>query len=105
MKPIIVINLKTYKSGKDAVKLAKAISKAGSNIILGAQPTDITLISKAVKNPIYAQHVDFQEPGRNTGFILPEAVKAAGAKGVFLNHSEHRLSMNVIKKTVAFCLR
>jgi len=93
MKPIVVINFKTYKSGKDALKLAKAIEKVDPKIILGTQPTDITLITKAVKNPIYVQHVDFQEPGRNTGYILPEAVKAAGARGVFLNHSEHRLSI------------
>lgn len=103
MKPTIVINLKTYKSGKDALGLAKAISKANSKIIIGAQPTDITLIAKAVKNPVYAQHVDYQDTGRNTGYILPEAVKAAGAKGVFLNHSEHRLNMDTIKKTVKRC--
>ena len=103
MKPIIVINLKTYKSGKDVLKLAKSIGQADSKIILGAQSTDITRIAKEVRNPIYAQHVDFQKPGRNTGFILPEAVKDAGAKGVFLNHSEHRLDMNTIKKTVKRC--
>ena len=103
MKPTIVINLKTYKSGKDALKLAKSIEKANPKVILGTQPTDISLIAKEVKNPVYAQHVDFQEPGRNTGFILPEAVKAAGAKGVFLNHSEHRLDMDTIKKTAKRC--
>jgi len=103
MKPIIVINLKTYKSGKDDLKLAKTIEKASPNIIIGAQSTDISTIAKNVKNPVYAQHVDFQEPGRNTGFILPEAVKAAGAKGVFLNHSEHRLNIDTIKKTEKRC--
>ena len=102
-KPLIVVNLKTYKSGRDALKLAKSIEKASLKIIIGVQPTDLAIISKAVKNPVYVQHVDFFEPGRNTGFVLPEAVKAAGARGVFLNHSEHRLNMDVIKKTVKRC--
>jgi len=102
-KPLIVVNLKTYKSGKDALRLSKIIEKVSSKIIIGVQPTDLAVISKAVKNPVYIQHVDYFEPGRNTGFILPEAACAAGAKGVFLNHSEHRLNMDVIEKTVKRC--
>jgi triosephosphate isomerase len=34
---------------------------------------------------------------------LPEAVKADGAKGVFLNHSEHKLKWRILKKTVKRC--
>ena len=99
MKPIVVINLKTYKQGAAVVKLAKQVSKVDKKIIIGAQATDVLEIVNVVKNPVYVQHVDFQEVGRNTGYILPEAVKADGAKGVFLNHSEHRLKLEVIKKT------
>lgn len=102
-KPIIIINLKTYKQGKEVIKLAKQISKIDKNIIIGVQPTDIYEINKAVNNPVYSQHVDFQKPGKNTGFILPEAVKVDGARGVFLNHSEHKLKFKVLKQTVERC--
>jgi len=103
MKPIIIINLKTYQQGKKVVELAKKIESVDKKIILGVQASDVYEIRKKVKNPLYAQHVDYFEKGRNTGFILPEAVKVDGAKGVFLNHSEHRLSFDVIKKTVKRC--
>jgi len=103
MEPIIVINFKTYKQGKEVVKLAKKIEELDKKIIIGVQASDILEVVKAVKNPVYVQHVDYQEIGRNTGYVLPEAVKVNGARGVFLNHSEHRLKLDVIKKTVKRC--
>jgi triosephosphate isomerase (TIM) len=103
MKPIIVINFKTYKQGKSAINLAKSIGKVDKNIIIGVQASDIYEISKTVKNPVYAQHVDYEEKGRATGFVLPEAVKKDRAVGTFLNHSEHKLSFGVLKRTMIRC--
>lgn len=103
MKSIIVINLKTYQQGEKAVKIAKEIEKVDKNIILGVQASDIYEITKKTKLKVYAQHVDYFLPGRNTGYILPEAVKKDKAVGTFLNHSEHKLTMDVIKKTIARC--
>jgi triosephosphate isomerase len=102
-KPIIVINLKTYQQGKSAVKLAKTLEKVDKNIILGVQASDVYEITKTTKLKIYAQHVDYFEPGRNTGFILPEAVKKDKAIGTFLNHSEHPLKFSILKKTIKRC--
>lgn len=102
-RPVVIINLKTYLSGKKSLNLIKKIGEVDSKIIIGCQPTEIYQASQLVKNPIYVEHVDSLEPGRNTGFILPEAVKASGASGVFLNHSEHRLDLSTIKKTVKRC--
>ncbi|MCF7910292.1 triose-phosphate isomerase [Candidatus Pacearchaeota archaeon] len=102
-KPVIVINLKTYQQGRDVLKLCKIIEKISRKIILGVQVTDISDIEKSIKNPVYVQHVDFFEPGRNTGYILPEAVKAKNAEGVFLNHSEHKISFENLKKTINRC--
>lgn len=102
-KPIIVINLKTYQQGEKSVEIAKEIEKVDKNIILGVQASDIYEIAKKTKLKIYAQHVDHFEPGRNTGYILPEAVKKDKAIGTFLNHSEHKLTMDVIKKTIEHC--
>ncbi|MFA5259372.1 MAG: triose-phosphate isomerase [Candidatus Pacearchaeota archaeon] len=103
MKPLIVINLKTYQQGKSALKLAKIINKVDKNIIIGVQANDIYEIKKITKLKLYSQHVDYMMPGRNTGFILPESIKADGAIGTFLNHSEHRISFDIIKKTVTRC--
>ena len=103
MKPIIVINFKTYKQGKQVLKLAKQIEKVNKNIIIGVQASDIAELTKKTKLKVFAQHVDFQKPGRQTGFILPEAVKADKAAGTFLNHSEHPLKFPALKKTIQRC--
>ncbi|MCW8965771.1 MAG: triose-phosphate isomerase [Candidatus Pacearchaeota archaeon] len=103
MKPIVIVNLKTYNQGKKVIDLVRKISKVDKGVILGVQSVDLSEVVKVVKNPVYVQHVDFEEVGRNTGFVLPEAVKSRGAEGVFLNHSEHKLSFGVLKKSVERC--
>ncbi len=103
MKPIVVVNFKTYKQGANVLKLAKKIKKIDNKIIVGIQASDIEEIVRKTKLKVFCQHVDWQKPGRGTGFILPEAVKTDGAKGVFLNHSEHKLSFSVLKKTIKRC--
>jgi triosephosphate isomerase len=103
MKPVIIINFKTYKPGKGAVKLAKIIERFDKRIIIGVQASNIKEIVKATKLRVYSQHVDFYRPGRHTGFIIPEAVKKDGAKGTFLNHSEHKLNLKTLKKTMKRC--
>lgn len=103
MKPIIVLNFKTYRQGMDVLKLAKEMEKVDKGIILGISPEDVYRVSSKVKNPIYVQHVDPFKPGRNTGYVLPESIKEEGAKGVFLNHSEHKLAFKVLKESVKIC--
>lgn len=103
MKSIIVINFKTYKQGKKAIDLAKKIAKVDKNIIIGVQASDIYEIVKATELNVYSQHVDYEKKGKATGFILPEAVKKDGAVGSFLNHSEHKLSFDILKKTIKRC--
>ncbi|MBD3252814.1 triose-phosphate isomerase [Candidatus Pacearchaeota archaeon] len=100
---IIIINLKTYQQGKAVIKLAKKIQKVNNKIIIGAQASDIYELAKQTKLKIFAEHVDPYEPGRYTGFIIPEAVKKDGAIGTFLNHSEHKLDFKTIKKTLKRC--
>jgi len=103
MKPLIVVNLKTYQQGKEVLKLCKKIEKVDKSIIVGVQASDILEVTRGTKLKVYSQHVDYAEPGRNTGFILAEAVKADGAKGVFLNHSEHPLDWKTLKKSILRC--
>ena len=103
MQPVVIVNLKTYKQGEKVVKLVKELEKASKKIIVGVQASDVYEVSKASKLKVFAQHVDAVEKGRHTGFILPEAVKKDGACGSFLNHSEHKLSFSVLKKSIVRC--
>jgi triosephosphate isomerase len=104
MRPILLINLKTYRkgTGENALKLArvaKKFSKGKPDVILAVQPTDISKVSKIVKT--LSQYIDPVEFGAHTGHILPEDVKEAGAKGTLINHSEKRISIQDIKKCIA----
>lgn len=104
---ILVINLKTYPSGigKNAEKLAsfcrEAAGKTGSRIFLAPQIADINMTSGIIQT--LSQHVDYFPAERATGFITPEEIKANGAVGSIINHSEHKLSLEEIKKTIARC--
>ena len=104
--PIIIINFKTYPqgTGRAALNLSKIADKiseeTGTCIAVSPQFTDLAIISKEVHIPVFAQHIDPILPGSNTGHILPEAVIEAGAIGTLINHSERRLSINVINEIV-----
>ena len=99
----LVINFKTYLQGKEVLKLSKKIERVSKNIVVGVQDSDIYEVCKKTKLKVYAQHVDYFKTGRFTGYILPEAVKKDGAIGTFLNHSEHKLKFDVLKKTIKRC--
>jgi len=105
-KPVIIINCKTYPeaTGEKAEILARVCEavaqESRADIRIAVQAADLYRVSKAVSIPVYAEHVDPIDPGRNTGYILPEDVKAEGAVGTLLNHSEHRLAPAVLEQTV-----
>jgi len=100
---MIVVNFKNYKFGKAALELARLIEIYCQKSIIAAPFLDIYEIAKNTSLPIYAQHVDFAEPGNSTGAVIPEILEAAGAKGSIINHSEHPLSLLSIKKTIDRC--
>ena len=100
---MIVINFKTYKTGKKALVLAKKLSKVSKKVIFAVPAPDIYSIAHKVKNPIFTEHVDYFEPNRHTGAILPEDIKSNGAKGSLINHSERKLTLKEIKLTINRC--
>ena len=105
---LFIINFKTYKqaTGPKALKLTqickKISKKTKQKIMIAVQATDISLVSK-LKIPVLAQHTDYFEQGRNTGKVLPEAIKQVGAIGTLINHSENPLSLKIIEKTIKRC--
>lgn len=103
--PLFEIGLKGYLFGKDALELAKAADKIskkyGITIIFDPQHVDISKIAAETENIyVFAQHMDSIKIGVGVGSILPEAIKAAGAVGTLLNHSERRINLSEISKTI-----
>ena len=49
---------------------------------------------------ILAPYMDTLRPGRGMADVLPEALKAAGAQGVVINHCERPMTLSAIKKTI-----
>ncbi|MBI5127346.1 triose-phosphate isomerase [Candidatus Roizmanbacteria bacterium] len=103
---MIFLSLKTYKeaTGDSVIKLLSSVKKVsletGVPIIPVAQTVDLYRIRKELNLEIWAQHVDPIDPGRHMGFISPYSVKEFGASGVIINHAEHPVPEDVIKKTV-----
>jgi triosephosphate isomerase len=103
--PFFEIGPKAYLFGKDALMLAQHADRMSEkyhvSIIFTPQYVDIPLLVKKTRNLfIFAQHMDSLRIGRGIGSVLPEAVKAAGAKGVLLNHAEKKLEKTVIRETI-----
>ena len=97
--PLIALNFKTYAQafGENSLKLAKIAEEVsdqfGVTIAVAPPMIDLARVAAEVKIPVFAQHVDPYEPGSHTGSIIAEDVKAAGAVGSLVNHSEHRLRL------------
>ncbi|MEK6850760.1 MAG: triose-phosphate isomerase [Nanoarchaeota archaeon] len=103
---MLVINFKNYKVGKDVIELLRKIEIYHNKAIVAVPFVELKEVVKGISSQnmqVYAQHVDYHDLGRATGYVIPESLINAGAKGALLNHSEHRLNMIEIKKTVKRC--
>lgn len=103
--PFFEIGPKAYLWGDRVLALARHAdamsSRYGVQVILTPQYVDIPLLAGAMKHAlVFAQHMDSLGIGRGVGSVLPEAVKAAGAAGVLLNHAERKLSREEIRRTL-----
>ena len=103
--PFFEIGPKAFMYGDDVVKLAifcdQMVKKYDVRIILTPQYTDIYRCAQATTDVlVFAQHMDPIKIGRGLGSVLPEAVKAAGAKGVMLNHAERPISLAELNKSI-----
>ncbi len=104
--PLILTNFKTYQTatGSAALDLAKkheSVAKTtGQNVAVAVQAFDLANIAQNVDIPVFAQHIDTATYGSFTGWNMAEAAKAAGAYGTILNHSEHRISFDILEKSI-----
>ncbi len=103
--PFFEIGPKAYMYGDEMVSLAKTIDAAAKkydvNVILTPQYTDIYRIAQVTEKVlVFAQHMDSLTIGRGLGSVLPEAVKAAGAVGVMLNHVEKQVTIAALRACI-----
>lgn len=104
--PFFEVGPKAFLYGEKMLALAKVIDETAKkydvDVIVTPQYTDIKLLADNTERIlVFAQHMDYLTPGRGLGSVLPEAVKAAGAVGVMLNHAEKPLTLEEIEKTIA----
>jgi len=102
---MFVINCKNYEeiSGDKIIKfikIAEQVSKKYKIKIAISPPQHLIGLVANSSISILAQHIDNSKIGSTTGFIIPELLKKSKVKGSLINHSEHRISNNEIKKLV-----
>lgn len=103
--PFLIVNPKAYIYGEESLELGKVCDRLAKeydiDIIYTGQQVDLRKIAENTENLIVtAQHMDGLVPGRGMGFILPDALKAAGVEAVILNHAEHPLSIADLDKAM-----
>lgn len=99
---MLLINFKTYSQsvGGRGIALAKIVDKVkketGKQIFVVPNHVDLKEVSKITK--VFAQHLDPIEPGAHTGHITYEMISFC--EGVVLNHSENRMEIEDIEKSI-----
>lgn len=106
---MILVNFKTYQqsSGEKALFLANYLKEIKDEFSVQAvvcpQALDIKEVLKILPNSTWTQHLDNKNIGQSTGWFPVEVAKNLGVKGTILNHSEHKLSFDVLGETVKSC--
>lgn len=103
--PYFEIGTKNYIYGDQVLEYAKAADRAAEKYDI-----DVLFITPAVEIRRVAEHtehlivlapyMDPLRPGRGMADILPEALQAAGAKGVVVNHCEKPMTLPQIRATI-----
>lgn len=103
--PFFETSVKNYIYGDAVLELAKAADAAAVrydvDVLFISPYTEIRRIRDTCPHlVILAPYMDTLRPGRGMADVLPEALKAAGAQGVVVNHCERPMTLTAIKKTI-----
>ena len=107
--PAIILNFKTYAQvdGDGALSLARVCEEVqketGASIIICPPMVELSRVAHEVGIPVFAQSVDLWETSARTGHTTLSSVKAAGATGILINHSENRRGMADIEALITAC--
>jgi len=102
----LIVNFKNYLEvlGEGSVRLAQAVERVSVELgvegIVAPPAPMLALVSSRTRVQVYSQSVGSGSGDKTTGEVLPEAVKAAGAAGTLLNHSESRRTPAELRKVV-----
>ena len=104
-QPFFEYGPKCYMYGETLLNIAKGLDELAEkydvDVVLDVPDTEIFNIAKNVKRVhVYSQHMDSLPIGKGMGKSLPEALKAAGAVGVMLNHAERKLTLEEIELAI-----
>ncbi|MDP3698648.1 MAG: triose-phosphate isomerase [Nanoarchaeota archaeon] len=108
MKPLILLNFKTYPeaAGKKALPLAKKLEKVKTKkyqIVIAPSLPTLEEVAAGSSLTVYSQHTDRAGLGAFTGKVSAEELRKIGVKGTLLNHSERKIPFSIIKKIIADC--
>ncbi len=103
--PYFEIGTKNYIYGDKVLEYALAADKAAEkydiDVLFICPAVEIRQVVENTKHLIVlAPYMDTLRPGRGMADVLPEALKAAGARGVVINHCEKPMSLPQMKKTI-----
>lgn len=103
--PYFEIGTKNYIYGDKVLEYALAADAAAEkydvDVLFITPAVEIRRITENTKHLIVlAPYMDTLRPGRGMADILPEALRAAGAEGVVVNHCEKPMSIPQIKATI-----
>jgi triosephosphate isomerase len=103
--PFFETSVKNYIYGDAVLEYAKCADAAAKeydiDVLFVAPYTEIRRVRENTNRLIIlAPYMDVLRPGRGMADVLPEALKAAGAQGVVINHSERPMSLTAIRKTI-----
>ena len=103
--PYFEIGTKNYVYGDKLLEYAIAADKAAEkydiDVLFICPAVEIRRVAENTKNLIIlAPYMDTLRPGRGMADVLPEALKAAGAVGVVINHCEKPMSLPQMKATI-----
>lgn len=103
--PYFEIGTKNYIYGDEVLEYARAADAAAKKYDIDVLfITPAVEIRRVVENTqrliVLAPYMDTLRPGRGMADILPEALKAAGAQGVVINHCEKPMSLPQMKATI-----
>ena len=94
--PAIVVNFKTYTQVDgdrtlELTRICEAVAKeTGKNLVICPPMVELSRVAKEVSIPVFAQNVDIWDSSVRTGATTLSEIKAAGAQGLLINHSECR---------------
>lgn len=103
--PFFEIGIKNYIYGDAVLQLAQAADKAAVkydiDVIFLAPYVDIRRVAENTERLlVFSPYMDTLRIGRGMADVLPEAIRAAGARGVVLNHCEKAMSVSRIRETL-----